>query len=316
MSLTKFSVVFPGQGSQYPGMLLDYIDKEPKVKSLFLESSDLLDLDLIHLLRKGSVQDLSKTEITQPLMLTANIALWCLVNEFLERPICVAGHSLGEYAALVAAKVLSFKDALSLVKERSKLMQSAVPDGKGGIAAVIGLTEEEVSRVCKKITKNLGEDHLVNIGNINSQNQIVISGTKEGIQLAIKECKISGAKKAIPLAMSVPAHSMLMKSAADILVEAINLVEFNIPVMPILHNIDADSETDPKRIKIKLIEQMYKPVRWLDTIKKISDKGASTIIECGPSKVLCGLIKRISREIRTIHLDSYDNYINLQNGKR
>jgi len=311
MSSNKISVVFPGQGSQYPKMLTEYIDNLSSVRSTFEESSDLLGTDLIKLLKEANKEDLSKTEITQPLMLTADIALWNQIHQFISLPVCLAGHSLGEYAALVASETISFKDALSLVIERSKLMQTAVPDGEGGIAAIIGLEEDEINKVCLYVNTN--KKCLVNIANLNSINQIVISGNKEGIVKAIDECKLMGAKRAIPLPMSVPAHSILMKEAADKLKNAIEDIKFMKPKIPVIHNVDATEENDITQIKSKLVKQIYSSVRWVDTIKKITSLKVNTIIECGPGKVLCGLIKRIAPNVATIDLDTYDNYIELSN---
>ena len=311
MSSNKISVVFPGQGSQYPQMLTKYIDNLSLVKNTFDESSDLLGIDLIKLIREGSKEDLSKTEVTQPLMLTADVALWNLISQFISVPTCLAGHSLGEYAALVASETISFKDALALVIERSKLMQSAVPQGEGGIAAIIGLEENEINKVCLEV--NQDKECLVNIANLNSPNQIVLSGNKQGIEKAMLECTLLGAKRAIPLPMSVPAHSMLMKEAADKFVSTIEGIEFTIPKIPIVHNVDADFENDIAKIKAKLVKQIYSSVRWVDTIKTIANLKVTTIIECGPSKVLCGLIKRISPTVATIDLDTYDNYLELSN---
>ena len=200
MTLTNFSIVFPGQGSQYPGMLNQYINDLPLFESTFKKSSELLGKDLIGLLKDGSKEDLSLTEITQPLMLTSNVALWNQISSLINKPICIAGHSLGEYAALVAAEVLVFEDALNLVIERSRLMQSAVPVGEGGIAAIIGLEEDHLNKVCLEI--NQDKKYLVNIANLNSQNQIVISGNKQGIEKAIDKCKSLGAKRVISLLLS------------------------------------------------------------------------------------------------------------------
>jgi len=311
MSSNKISVVFPGQGSQYPQMLSQYIDNLSVVRKTFNESSDLLGIDLIKLLKEGGKEDLSKTEITQPLMLTADIALWNQISKFISLPTCLAGHSLGEYAALVASETISFKDGLTLVVERSKLMQSAVPEGEGGIAAIIGLEEDEINKVCSRV--NQDKKCLVNVANLNSQNQIVLSGNKRGIVKAIDECKSLGAKRAIPLPMSVPAHSILMKEAAEKFKSKIEDIEFIKPRIPIIHNVDSDYENDISKIKAKLVKQIYSTVRWVDTIKRITSLKVTTIIECGPSKVLSGLIKRISPSISTIDLDTYDNYLKLSN---
>tara|TARA_B100000029_G_scaffold472077_1_gene512274 strand:- start:326 stop:1264 length:939 start_codon:yes stop_codon:yes gene_type:complete len=311
MPSNKISVVFPGQGSQYPQMLSEYIYNFSNVRKTFDKSSDLLGVDLIKLLKEGTKEDLSKTEITQPLMLTADIALWNQISQFISLPTCLAGHSLGEYAALVASEIISFKDSLTLVIERSKLMQSAVPRGEGGIAAIIGLDEKAINELCLEVNKD--KKCLINIANLNSPNQIVLSGNKQGVEKAIEISKISGAKRAIPLPMSVPAHSTLMKDAAVEFKSIIENIEFTKPKIPIIHNLDSSFENDISKIKEKLVKQIYSTVRWVDTIKLMNSLKVTTIIECGPGKVLSGLIKRTSPSISTIDLDTYNNYLELSN---
>ena len=216
MSSNKISVVFPGQGSQYPQMLAKYIDSHSLVRNTFDESSDLLGMDLIKLLNEGSQEDLSKTEVTQPLMLTADIALWNQISQFINLPACMAGHSLGEYAALVASETISFEDGLALVVERSKLMQSAVPQGEGGIAAIIGLEDKIIEDICNKI------EDIVVPANYNCPGQIVISGSNNGVKTACEELKMKGAKRAIELPVSGAFHSPIMESAKVQLEEAIH----------------------------------------------------------------------------------------------
>ena len=311
MYLISNAVVFPGQGSQYPLMLEDYFNNELHFHDLFVESSEILGIDLINLMTSGSEEDLSKTEITQPLMLVADLALWRLLSPIISEPTFLAGHSLGEYSALVASKVLTLKDALRLVSARSTLMQNAVPEGKGAIAAIIGLDETTVTEICNKISLKKG--YLVNKANINSPLQLVISGTSLGVNKAIEECKKVGAKRAVHLNMSVPAHSELMISVSQEFSKIIEDVKFRNPTIPIIHNVDVSVSGSIKEIKIKLIEQIYKPVRWVETIQKISEKGVSTVIECGPNKVLTNLIKRIDQKLQVIDLDKYTNYLNLKN---
>ena len=312
MNLNHVSIVFPGQGSQYVGMLSSYLDSFPSFQETFEVASKLLNINFIDLLKKGTKEDLAKTKVTQPLMLIADVALWNLVSNHLNKPMCVAGHSLGEYAALVAAEVLSLESALILVQERSELMQQAVPDNEGGIAAIIGLDEEVINHICSEISKD--SKLLVSAANLNSSNQIVISGTKLGVTKAIGRFKSLGAKRAISLPMSVPAHCMLMKSASEKFSLVLEKVEFKKPNIPVIHNFDSQLENNTQVIKTKLIKQIYSPVRWLDTINLMRDMNVKTIIECGPSKVLCGLIKRISPEIEVIDLDNYENYLVLSNG--
>ena len=204
MPFKKTSVVFPGQGSQYVGMLLDYFDAESSFRNTFSKASEILKINLIELIKGGTKESLAVTNVTQPLMLVADLALWNLISNKIKEPVCFAGHSLGEYAALVASEVLSFEDSLYLVKIRAKLMQEAVPEGEGGIAAIIGLNEKTITSICDKISEN--PKFLVNPSNINTSTQIVISGTRLGVNAAIEECKNLGAKRAVFLAMSVPSH--------------------------------------------------------------------------------------------------------------
>tara|TARA_B100001013_G_scaffold294933_1_gene195217 strand:- start:6246 stop:7184 length:939 start_codon:yes stop_codon:yes gene_type:complete len=308
----KISVVFPGQGSQYTGMLSDYFKNQPLFKKVFFDASNILNLDLFKIIEKGTDKELTRTEITQPLMLVADVAMWNLISKRITKPVCLAGHSLGEYAALVAAEVLSFKDSLHLVQIRAKLMQEAVPEGEGGIAAIIGLKEQEVNDICSEISKDA--KFLVSVANINSNTQIVISGTKVGVKKAIDKCKSTGAKRAISLPMSVPAHCMLMKDASDKFSLALKKIQFKSPSIPIIHNIDSLVENDVEAIKTKLVKQIYSPVRWLDTIKLMNKMEINTFIECGPNKVLCGLIKQVFPEVQTIYSDEYENYLSLSNG--
>lgn len=311
MALTKVSVVFPGQGSQYPGMLSDYLKGSLIFKEKFEEASDILDLNLIKIISEGSAEELSKTKITQPLMLVSDIAIWTLLKPSQVDLFCLAGHSLGEYAALVAAEVLSFKDALYLVQERAHLMQNAVPEGKGGIAAIIGLKKNTVDSICKDISKDI--NNLVNAANYNSETQIVISGTKNGIDKAIELCKLAGAKRAIPLPMSVPAHCELMLNASIKFSAHVQNLEFLNPKIPIIQNVDAKLEEDPNMIKSKLVEQIYSPVKWLDSITLMETIGVNKIIECGPGKVLSGLIKRISSKIDAFNTNSFDILAKINN---
>tara|TARA_B100000686_G_scaffold152475_1_gene159702 strand:- start:3942 stop:4880 length:939 start_codon:yes stop_codon:yes gene_type:complete len=311
MTLNKFSVVFPGQGSQSPGMLADYFQNIPTFRDTFDEFSDFLELDLVKLISEGTKEELSQTEITQPLMLISDLAIWNLLRTSQKDLVCLAGHSLGEYAALVAAEVLSTKDAIKLVKKRAYLMQNAVPEGKGGIAAIIGLKKKSVINICKDISKN--PNSLVNAANYNSETQIVISGTKKGVKKAIEFCKSAGAKRAVPLPMSVPAHSKLMLNASIEFSDYIQSIEFLYPKIPIIQNVDAKIEKDPDKIREKLIQQIHSPVKWLDSIYEMKEIGVNTIIECGPGKVLSGLIKRISSNIDSINTDNFENLATINN---
>ena len=309
MALIKNSVVFPGQGSQYTGMLSEYINNEISFKNTFIKASEILNINFLDLIKKGTNKKLASTEITQPLMLVADVALWNLILNRIDKPICLAGHSLGEYAALVASEVLSFEDSLYLVQNRARLMQEAVPEGSGGIAAIIGLSENKINSICKKI--NTDSDYFVSPANINTQSQIVISGTKLGVDSAIDKCKELGAKRAISLSMSIPSHCSLMRDAAQQYKLTLQKVTLNKPKIPILQNVDSSFENEPEKIRNKLVQQIYKPVRWKDTINAISMLGAQRIIECGPGKVLSGLTKRILPDAIALDLDNYNNYLTL-----
>jgi len=309
VALIKNSVVFPGQGSQYTGMLSEYINNEISFKNTFIKASEILNINFLDLIQKGTNKKLASTEITQPLMLVADVALWNLILNRIDKPICLAGHSLGEYAALVASEVLSFEDSLYLVQNRARLMQEAVPEGSGGIAAIIGLSENKINSICKKI--NTDSDYFVSPANINTQSQIVISGTKLGVDSAIDKCKELGAKRAISLSMSIPSHCSLMRDAAQQYKLTLQKVTLNKPKIPILQNVDSSFENEPEKIRNKLVQQIYKPVRWKDTINAISMLGAQRIIECGPGKVLSGLTKRILPDAIALDLDNYNNYLTL-----
>ena len=310
MNSQETALVFPGQGSQYEGMLSSYLNNVREFKDIFEESSDILNINFLEILKNGTKEEMSRTEITQPLMLISDVALWKIISDKI-KPTCLAGHSLGEFAALVAAKSIDFKDALYIVNKRAELMQEAVPEGKGGIAAIIGLKEEEINQICMSLSKE--PELLVSAANLNSENQIVISGTKAGVDEAIISCKSSGAKRAIPLSMSVPSHSILMLDAAKKFSVFLDSIELKKPSNEVLHNLDALPETRIDSIKDKLVKQIYNPVRWFDIVKSISNKRVKLIIECGPSKVLVGLIKRISPNIETKDLDNYKNYLSIIN---
>ena len=311
MDLKDSAVVFPGQGSQYIGMLTAYLDNHSSFLNTFKNCSDILEIDLIDLIKNSSEEKISKTQITQPLMLVSDVALWNLIIKKIRKPICVAGHSLGEFAALVASEVISLEDSLMLVKERSRLMQEAVPEGQGAIAAIIGLEEKIINHICSNLSTN--SKYIVGAANLNSENQVVISGTRLGVTKAIEECKSSGAKRDLPLPMSIPAHSYLMKDAANKFLKILEYVEFKNPQIPVIHNFDALTESNLDKIKNKLSKQIYSPVRWLDTMKAFSNKGVKTLIECGPNKILTSLAKRTLPSIQTISLDSYNNYLDIFN---
>ena len=311
MLSSKISVVFPGQGSQYPEMLKEYLKKEISFREIFSFGSEILGVNLEKLLMSGNDEDLSRTEITQPIMLIADLALWNLISPYMKNIVCLAGHSLGEYSALVASGSLLLEDAIKLVKKRALLMQKFTPKEGGGIAAIIGLDKNKAMDACNEISLN--KDCLVNVANLNSPNQIVISGTKTGVSLAIDKCKEMGARRGVHLPMSVPAHSELMIPAANKLSNLLEEITFLEPKIPVLHNVDSSLCEDPVKIKVKLTKQMYSPVLWTDTVNAIIKLGVDKIYECGPGKVLIGLIKRINSQVELIDLDNYKNYLAIKN---
>ncbi|MDE0987893.1 MAG: ACP S-malonyltransferase [Pseudomonadales bacterium] len=289
--MTKLAFVFPGQGSQEVGMLED---AREACADLFAEASSVLGYDLWDLVENGPEDQLNQTEYTQPALLTASIALFRLAQaRGLPSPDVVAGHSLGEYSALVAADVLQFSDAVMLVQKRGQFMQTAVPLGEGGMAAVLGLDDEQVREVCNAAAQ--GE--VVQAVNYNSPGQVVIAGNNAAIERAIEGCKEAGARRAIALSASAPFHSELMKPAAEELAGVLNEVNFAKPTTIVVQNIDAAVHDDPEQIRTNLVKQMYGAVLWTDTVLMMKQIGVATLVECGPGKVLTGLSKRIDKSI-------------------
>ncbi len=295
-------VVFPGQGSQSIGMLSDYAETWPQIEETFKQASDVLGYDCWDIVCNGPVEKINKTEITQPIMLAADIAvLRVMAQQCMLMPMVFAGHSLGEYAALVAAEALDFEDAIKLVAKRGQLMQAAVPEGKGAMSAIIGLNDDAIIQVCEQVSKDLGEP--VEAVNFNSPGQVVIAGATDAVNKAMELLKEEGAKRALPLPVSVPSHSSLMKPAADELAEYLKGVNINKPKIQVIHNVDAKSHDEPDAIREALVKQLYNPVQWTHTIQIITD-GADVVVECGPGKVLGGLTRRINKEVKSYSLDS------------
>ena len=283
-------MVFPGQGSQSVGMLKDLADNYPIVKATFDEASEVLGYDLWVLVQDGPAEELNKTWQTQPALLASSVAIyrvWQSVNG--AQPEFMAGHSLGEYSSLVCAGVIDFKDAIELVELRGKLMQEAVPAGTGAMYAIIGLDNESISKACEQAA----EGQIVAPVNFNSPGQVVIAGNKEAVERAGALCKQAGAKRALPLAVSVPSHCALMKPAADKLATALQNMTFNTPKFAVINNVDVKVENSAEQIKAALIAQLYSPVRWTETVEMMSKQGVTLLVEMGPGKVLTGLTKRI-----------------------
>lgn len=293
---SKLGIVFPGQGSQAIGMvngLINFeLDIQPGVKEIFNAASEILAFDLLQIITSGPEEKLNQTEITQPALLVTAYAIWLILKEKSDlTPLVLAGHSLGEYTALLCAGVISFEDAVALVAERGRCMQKAVPADVGAMAAIIGLNEEQVTEICTDVAEN----EIVSAANFNSPGQIVIAGHKQAVDRVIIAAKNAGAKRAILLPVSVPSHCLLMKDAAHEFEQSLHKITFKDAEIPVLQNVDAKINSSSDDIKAALLEQLYKPVRWLDSINKMKSMGVTKIIECGPGKVLSGLIKRIDK---------------------
>jgi [acyl-carrier-protein] S-malonyltransferase len=281
-------------------MLKELSELYPVIKNTFAEASEVLGYDLFDLVMNGPAEELGKTYKTQPALLTASVALYRLWQEKSSlKPAVMAGHSLGEYSALVCAGVIDFKDAVKLVKLRGEFMQAAVPAGVGAMAAVIGLADDVVIKACAEAAGS----QVCSAVNFNSPGQVVIAGNKEAVDKASEALKAAGAKRVLPLAVSVPSHCALMKSAADELAKELAKVEFRVPSVPVINNVDVAKVTDADSIRDALVRQLYSPVRWVETVQSASAEGIKTMIEVGPGKVLSGLIKRIDKEVNAISLN-------------
>ncbi len=288
--MTKIAVVFPGQGSQALGMLADLAANYPVVEETFAEASSVLGYDLWQLVQQGPAEELNKTWQTQPALLAASVAIWRVWQQQNgTEPVFMAGHSLGEYSALVCAGVLDFKQAISLVELRGKLMQEAVPEGTGAMSAIIGLDNDAIAKACEESAQG----QVVSPVNFNSPGQVVIAGNKEAVERAGAACKAAGAKRALPLPVSVPSHCALMKPAADKMAVALEDVAFSTPQYPVVNNVDVKVETSPDAIRSALVRQLYNPVRWTESVEFIAAQGVEHLVEAGPGKVLTGLTKRI-----------------------
>lgn len=288
--MTQFAMVFPGQGSQTVGMLAELAADNPIVEATFKEASDALGYDLWQLTQQGPAEELNKTWQTQPALLAASVALFRLWQQKGgQLPSMMAGHSLGEYSALVCAGVLDFAEAIKLVELRGKLMQEAVPAGTGAMQAIIGLDDAAIQQACEEAAQG----QIVSPVNFNSPGQVVIAGHKEAVERAGAACKAAGAKRALPLPVSVPSHCALMKPAADKLAVALENITFNAPALPVVNNVDVKCETSPEAIRSALVRQLYSPVRWTECVEFMVVQGVTSLLEVGPGKVLTGLTKRI-----------------------
>lgn len=298
------AMVFPGQGSQSQGMQADLADRFTEVGETYQEAADVLGYDLWQLVQEGPAERLGVTTVTQPAMLTAGVAAWRAWQAAGgATPGQMSGHSLGEYSALVCAGSLSFADALTVVVRRSQLMQEAVPAGEGAMAAILGLDDETVIIVCKEAA----EDGVADAVNFNAPGQVVIAGDTAAVGRAIELAKSRGARRAMPLPVSVPAHSALMRGAGEALTDALAAANFEVPEITVIAASDAKPYTDGADIRARLSRQVYAPVRWVDTIGAMVAGGATSVVECGPGKVLAGLMRRIDKNVACTFIDSSDS---------
>lgn len=292
--MTNVAFVFPGQGSQSVGMMNDWGDYQPVVQTVFDQASEVLGYDLWKIVLEGPETDLNQTEVTQPAMLCAGVASWQVIQQSqdLPQPRLMAGHSLGEYSALVCAKSIDLASAVSLVATRGSLMQTAVATGEGSMAAIIGLDDEAVIQACSEV--GFG---VVEAVNFNAPGQVVIAGNSASVVKAMENAKAAGAKRALPLPVSVPSHCSLMTAAADQLAEKLSQIEVKMPQIPVIHNQNADIASTADEIRDLLKKQLYQPVRWVASVQNMQQKGIDILIECGPGKVLSGLTRRIEKSM-------------------
>lgn len=301
----SLAFVFPGQGSQSLGMLAEMGAQHAIVRDTFAEASNALGYDIWALVQDGPEERLNQTDKTQPAILTVSIALWRLWQaEGGVQPAYVAGHSLGEYSALVAAGSLAFADAVKLVERRGQLMQEAVPAGTGGMAAILGLEDADVLAACAEAAQ--GE--VVSAVNFNAPGQVVIAGAAKAVERAIEACKARGAKRAVALPVSVPSHCELMRPAAERFAEAVEAVQWQMPQIALVQNVTAQVPADLAALKRDLLAQLYSPVRWVESVQLLAEKGVTDLVECGPGKVLAGLNKRCAKGVTTHNLDSADAF--------
>lgn len=299
MEAKKLAFVFPGQGSQKVGMLADLAAAFPEVKNTFAEASDALDYDMWALVQEGEQAQLNLTETTQPVLLTASVAVWRLwLAQGGLRPSMMAGHSLGEFSALVCAGAIDFADAVRLVRARGQYMQTAVPVGEGAMAAVLGLDDAKIEEICA------ATEGVVEAVNYNSPGQVVVAGHTQAVEAALGALKDAGAKRAMLLPVSAPFHTSLMRPAGEKLAQALAELTINAPVIPVVHNVHAQTEANPAQIKELLTQQIYSAVKWVSCVQTMTDSGIEMTVECGPGKVLSGLNKRIQKSLQCLNVES------------
>lgn len=304
--MSKIACVFPGQGSQSVGMLADLAAQYPVVAETFAEASQVLGYDLWQLVQQDEEGKLNQTQVTQPALLAASVAVWRVMQQSVStKPDYLAGHSLGEYSALVCSGALAFKDGIKLVEARGNFMQQAVPAGAGAMYAIIGLDDDKVIQACHQAAEEV--DEVVSAVNFNSPGQVVIAGTTGAAQKAADLCKEAGAKRALPLAVSAPSHCALMQPAAEKLAVMLEDIEISTPTIPVVNNVDVATPTSAEEIKQALVRQLYCPVRWTETVQFLVNEGVDTAYETGPGKVLAGLIKRIDRSVNAASINTPDS---------
>ena len=305
----KIACVFPGQGSQHLGMLSEFAETYSEIESTFSTASEVLGYDLWAVCQNGPEAKLNQTQVTQPALLTAEVALYrVLKNVMNELPVVMAGHSLGEYSALVAADAMDFAEAVALVAARGEYMQKAVPEGVGAMSAILGLEDEQVKACCEQASAS----GIVAPVNFNSLGQVVIAGEKAAVEKAQNLCDEAGAKKAMPLPVSVPSHCELMKPASQALADKLASLSLGSCVVPVINNVDVAVVNEAGAIKDALVRQLYSPVRWRECVEKLSQYDVDICLECGPGKVLTGLNKRINKQLKTIALGSkktFDEFV-------
>lgn len=293
--------VFPGQGSQAVGMLADVAGEYAQVQEHFERAGEAISQPLWQIVTQGPDTDLVRTEITQPAILTASIALWSIWQaQGGSTPACLAGHSLGEYSALVCGGALSFDDAVRLVHRRGRLMQEAVPQGEGAMAAILGLDDEQVESACAEITG------VVSAANYNAPGQVVIAGSAAAVEAAAERCKALGARRAALLPVSGPFHCALMRPAQEAFAAELDAVSLQMPQIPVVHNVDATVAGDTAELRRKLLEQISQPVQWTACVQTMVERGVSRLVECGPGRVLGGLVKRIDKSVDTVSAGTLD----------
>lgn len=291
---SNLAMVFPGQGSQSVGMLKELAEAHSIVHQTFVQASEALDYDLWEIVQRGPEEELNQTTVTQPAMLAAGVAAWRVWREQGgASPAMMAGHSLGEYTALVCAEALDFAEAARLVADRGRYMQEAVPEGEGAMAAILGLDDDQVIAACE----SAAQGQVVSAVNFNSIGQVVIAGNKDAVERAVAMASEAGAKRAVMLPVSVPSHCQLMETAAQRLAERLRKVTVQAPLCRVINNVDVQSPADADEIKSALVRQLHMPVRWVETVQTMATDGITRIVELGPGKVLTGLCKRISRDI-------------------